>query len=138
MEPKFSTIERTLAAGGLFVFAAGCFVVGFFNPSNAFFFPGCPLLDLTGFACPGCGLTRGFHALFHGDFMAALDFNALLPFFAVSFVYLVMLLVSIAARGRGLRFTIFTPAAMWVFLALMSVFGVLRNIPVYPFDVLFP
>ena len=138
METTFSTIERTLAAAGFFVFAAGCFVVGFFKPSNAGFFPGCPLLDLTGFACPGCGLTRAFHALFHGDFLIALDFNALLPIFAVSFVYLLILLMSIAARGKGLRFTIFTPASLWVFLGFAVVFGVLRNVPVYPLEVLFP
>ena len=134
----YSTTERTLAAAGGAVFLAGCFVVGFFNPSNAGFYPGCPLLETTGFACPGCGLTRGFHALFHGDFIGALDFNLLVPLFAIGFVYLVVLLGSIALRGRHLAFTIFTPAALWVFTISAVVFGVVRNIPAYPFEVLFP
>lgn len=138
MEPKFSTIERLSAAGGLAFLSAGCLVVGFFNPSNNGFFPGCPLLDLTGFACPGCGLTRAFHALFHGEFLTALDFNAIIPFFIIGFVYLIVLLLSISIRGRGLKPIIFSPAALWVFTITAVTFGVLRNIPVYPFEVLFP
>lgn len=138
MDSIFSTFERILAAAGLLVFAAGCLLVRFFNPSTAGFFPGCPLLEMTGFACPGCGLTRGFHSLFHGDLLGALDFNALLPFFAVSFVYMVILLVSIAMRGKPLSFTIFTPASLWAFLGFAAVFFVLRNVPGYPFEILFP
>lgn len=134
----YSTNERTLAATGAVSFLAGCLAVALFNPSNSGFFPGCPLLETTGFACPGCGLTRGFHALFHGDFIGALDFNLLVPLFAIGFVYLVVLLVSIAVRGRHLPFTVFTPGALWFFTISAVVFGVVRNIPVYPFEVLFP
>ena len=134
----FTTTERVFAAVGLGAFGVGCLVVGFFNPSNAGFFPGCPLLDVTGFACPGCGLTRGFHALFHGEFMTALDYNALIPFFAIGFVYLLVLLASIAMRGKAFKLTVVTPASLWVFLVLALSFGLLRNIPVYPFEILFP
>jgi hypothetical protein len=134
----FTTTERIFAAVGFGAFGVGCFVVGFFNPSNAGFFPGCPLLDVTGFACPGCGLTRGFHALFHGEFLTALDYNALIPFFAIGFVYLLLLLASIAMRGKAFRLTVVTPASLWVFLVLALGFGLLRNIPVYPLEILFP
>lgn len=138
METKFATTERVLAGAGFAVFAAGCFIVGFFNPSTAGIFPGCPLLQLTGLACPGCGLTRGFHALFHGDILSALDFNALIPFWAIGFVYLFVLLASIALRGKTLRYTVFAPTPLTVFLVVALVFGVTRNIPVYPLSILFP
>jgi hypothetical protein len=36
----------------------------------------CPLRALTGFPCPGCGLTRAFLALGHGDIGAAVAFHA--------------------------------------------------------------
>ena len=73
--------ERKLAVAGLAAIGGGLFVVSFFNPTTAGFFPVCPLYKFTGIACPGCGLTRAFHALLHGDLATALGFNALLPFF---------------------------------------------------------
>lgn len=130
--------ERILAGAGVAVLGAGCFVVGYFDPAKASFFPGCPLLNITGFACPGCGLTRGFHELFHGNFLAALDFNALVPVYAVIFGFLAILFASIAFRGRDLRYSILNPTTLGIFLGISAVFGVLRNIPVHPLSVLFP
>lgn len=47
---------------------------------------GCYFRRITGLDCPGCGLTRGFIALFHADFAEAFRVNALTylvaPFFA--------------------------------------------------------
>ncbi len=40
--------------------------------------PACPLKELTGLDCPGCGGTRAVHALVHGDLGTALDHNVLL------------------------------------------------------------
>ncbi|MDQ3634260.1 MAG: DUF2752 domain-containing protein [Acidobacteriota bacterium] len=133
-----STTERILAAAGLFVFAAGSFFVGFFNPSTERFFPACPLLVMTGFACSGCGLTRGFHALFHGDILTALSFNALIPIYVFLFSYLVFYLLSVVIRGRGFGFRILTPWTLGIFLTIALLFGFIRNIPAYPFSILFP
>ncbi len=137
-ESSFKKPERIMAGVGLAGLAVGSFVVGFFDPSKAGFFPGCPLLKITGFACPGCGLTRGFHELFHGHMLTALDFNALVPIYAIAFSFLAFLFISIAFRGRALRFTIFTPTTLYFFLGLSAVFGVLRNIPIHPLSILFP
>ena len=91
-----------------------------------------------GIACPGCGLTRGFHALFHGDLLTALDYNALLPFFGFIFGYFFISLILLAVRGRGLSFKIFQPKLMYGFLAIALAFAVVRNLPLYPFSVLYP
>ncbi|MDQ6786420.1 MAG: DUF2752 domain-containing protein [Acidobacteriota bacterium] len=133
-----STTERVLAGAGILAAAAGAFVVVYFNPVTAGFFPVCPLHALTGLNCPGCGLTRGFHALFHGDVLGALHFNALLPVYLLIFVYLFVSMLSVAARGRGLSFNIFRPNLIWSFLIIALVFGVVRNFPVYPFTLLAP
>lgn len=135
---KSSTVERSLALAGVGVMSAGVFAVGYFDPSSAGFFPPCPFLSLTGFACPGCGLTRGFHALFHGDALGALDYNALLPFFAFFFGYLFISLFLTFARGYGLNFKIFKPWAVYTFLIFAFVFTIVRNLPIYPFNILFP
>lgn len=135
---KSSTTERTLALAGVGLMSAGVFVVGYFNPSTAGFFPPCPFLQLTGLACPGCGLTRGFHALFHGDIPGALGYNLLLPFFAFFFGYLFISLFLTFARGRGLSFNVFKPWAVYTFLIFAFVFTIVRNLPIYPFNVLYP
>ncbi len=39
----------------------------------------CPLRLLTGLPCPGCGLTRSFCAMIHGDLQHAVTFHLLGP-----------------------------------------------------------
>jgi hypothetical protein len=133
-----SGTERALAASGLAAIAGGSAAVWYFDPVNAGFFPVCPLLATTGFACPGCGLTRGFHALFHGDVITALDYNALLPLVALFILGIVATLISVAVRGRGLGINIFRPSILFGILGLLVAFGVLRNLPFFPFSVLYP
>ncbi len=127
---------RVLAAAGILAAAAGVFVISYFNPTTAGFFPVCPLHALTGLNCPGCGLTRGFHALFHGDVFGALQFNVLLPAFLFVGIYFFVSLALIVVRGRGLSLNIFKPQLLWCFLIVLIVFGVVRNLPFYPFTIL--
>jgi hypothetical protein len=136
--PPATTVARLSAAGGLILISAGSAVVWFFDPARSGFFPVCPLYAMTGFACPGCGLTRGFHALFHGDIVTALDYNALIPLFALAFVLLIASLVSLAVRGKGLVKLSASPPFLVGTLILLLTFGVLRNLPFYPFTLLYP
>src|SRR5690606_39629670 len=64
---KKTNAERWLAAAGLSVMTFGAWFLWYFDPTKTHFLPVCPMLSLTGFACPGCGMTRGMHALLHGD-----------------------------------------------------------------------
>ncbi|HVF31083.1 MAG TPA: DUF2752 domain-containing protein [Pyrinomonadaceae bacterium] len=136
--PGSSVAERILAAAGASGIVVGAAAVWYFDPTKASFFPVCPLYAMTGYACPGCGLTRGFHALFHGDVVTALDFNALLPMFAFLIGGAFVSMAYFAIRGRGTPLRLLSPATLWVFLVLLVTFGVARNLPWYPFTVLFP
>ena len=138
MTEKSSKFERLAAAAGVAAFGGGSFFVWYFNPSNVSFFPVCPLYSTTGIACPGCGLTRGFHALFHGDVLTALDYNALLPVYVFIFGYFFLSMILVAVKGRGLSFRAFRPKFIWSFFALSVVFAVARNLPLYPFSILYP
>jgi len=129
---------RLMAAASVVGIAGSSVMVAAYNPTDVHFFPVCPLYEMTGFACPGCGLTRGFHALFHGDVSTALGFNALLPIWAVIIAYVWVSLVVYAIRGKGLPMWPTNPAFLWTFMIVLLVFGVVRNIPVYPFNLLFP
>lgn len=131
-------VERTTAAVGVAAITVGSLVTALFDPTTHNFFPVCPLYSLTGFACPGCGLTRGFHALFHGDVPTALGYNALIPIWAVVFAYVWISLVLFTIRGRGLPMWPTRPNFLWAFMITLLVFGLVRNIPVYPFSLLFP
>lgn len=131
-------IERAIAAAGASAVFGGAVAVWYFDPAKARFFPVCPLLSLTGFACPGCGLTRGFHAVFHGDVLTALDYNALLPIFAAFLGYLLLSMLLVAVRGRGLTLGKLNAPLLWTVFGVLLVFGVLRNLPIYPFSLLFP
>ncbi len=133
-----SSLERWFAAGGVAGAATGVGMVWYFDPIKASFLPVCPLYSTTGFACPGCGMTRGFHALFHGDIVTAVDYNALIPIFVLISGYFFLSLVLFAVRGRGLPTSGLRPGWLFVLLGVMVVFGVVRNLPYYPFSVLFP
>ncbi len=132
-------IVSRLAAGGFAAaMAAGSGFVAYFDPAKLNIFPVCPLLALTGFACPGCGLTRGFHSLFTGHIIPALDFNILLPVWAAIFGYLFISLLLFAFRGRGLPTWQTAPKFLWTFMIVLVTFGVLRNIPLWPLTILYP
>lgn len=130
--------DRLIAGVASAALLAGAGMVAYFDPVKANFFPVCPLLALTGFACPGCGLTRGFHALFHGDLITAIDFNALIFVWAAIIGWSTLSLALVAIRGRGLYMWPTQPRFLYVFMITLVSFGVLRNIPVWPLTILFP
>jgi len=108
------------------------------DPRQSRWFPHCPFHALTGFYCPGCGTLRAIHELLHGRVLEALSLNPL----TVAFVpFLGYWLVSRAvcrllARPRP---TVFIPAFwIWGLFAVIVLFWVLRNIPLYPFSLLAP
>lgn len=131
-----SPTERAVAAAGVIAVAVGSLAVGYFNPVTAGFFPQCPFHTMTGLNCPGCGLTRGFHALFHGDVLGALHYNAMLPIYAFIIGYAILSMIFLAVRGRGLSWKFFTPPAMYTLLIITLVFSIGRNLPFYPFNLL--
>ncbi|HNU08177.1 MAG TPA: DUF2752 domain-containing protein [Pyrinomonadaceae bacterium] len=124
------------------VFAAGMMVGGVLlvvkDPGQSSIFPACPLLSVTGFACPGCGVTRGLHALFHGDVLKALDFNVLIPVYSILLGILLVSLVLAAVRGRGVNFNRIPPSMIYGVLVLGVAFAILRNLPFEPFNILYP
>lgn len=131
-------VERSTAGLGVAIIGGASAMIALFDPTSHSFFPICPLYAMTGFACPGCGLTRGFHAFFHGEVVTALDFNALIPIWAAVFGYVWISLLLYTVRGRGLPMWPTSPAFLWTFMIALLVFGVIRNIPISPFTILSP
>jgi hypothetical protein len=133
-----NTGERLQSAG--FVLLAVC-ALGFvylFNPGTSTLFPTCPFLALTGCYCPGCGSLRALHQLTRGHLAVALGLNPLmvlsLPFIGYFFVSR----ATFAAVGRPLRTFFIRPVLIRALFGIILAYGVLRNIPVYPFSLLAP
>ncbi|WP_395159954.1 DUF2752 domain-containing protein [Ilumatobacter sp.] len=89
----------------------------------------CPIRALTGYWCPGCGLTRATHHLFRGNIAQALSFNAFVPVVlaVLSLLWATWLMV---ATGRGVPTFIrrIRPAAYVSAALLLAGFTVLRNL----------
>ena len=122
MSPRLRWIAASVAAAALAV----SFV---WTPSAMPKMEMCLMRRLTGIPCPGCGLSRAFCAISHGELGAAWTFN---PF---GFVFYVLALALVAwpfvARANPeleRAFTAsprFSRAGVLVF-AFMLVFGVVR------------
>jgi hypothetical protein len=72
--------ERTAGAWGMFLGLTAVFIIAaLWSPPDEPQFVLCPFRALTHHPCPGCGMTRAFCALAHGELWRAVRFNALSP-----------------------------------------------------------
>jgi hypothetical protein len=129
--PRYGEMQRRPARWFVLSSAllmAGAAVLYLFNPAQFGFYPTCLFYKTTGLLCPGCGTLRAAHQLLHGHFEAAFRFNALivssLPFAAYGCIR--------AARNRAANqpaLSWIRPGWLWIGLAILILFGILRNLP---------
>jgi hypothetical protein len=113
--------------------AAATAYVGTVDPNRPGHYPVCPFLRLTGWWCPACGGLRCVHALTRGDLPAALHDNLLV---VVSCTLAGLLWLRWTYRAaHGLRTPVAGPGRtwLWVLIAGLVAFTVLRNLPVGSF-----
>ncbi len=96
--------------------------------------PNCIIKLTTGFDCPGCGGTRAFYYLLHGNIPAAARSHILAVFAAPYLVYMYIAWAGNLAFGWKLPMLRLTPKAISIFLAVWFGFAVLRNLPWAPFN----
>jgi hypothetical protein len=136
-----TSARRSLLAGPI---ACGCLLAGaaayvaVIDPtSSGTHLPACPLHELTGLWCPGCGLTRATHALLRGHIGPALGYNVLVPFFLAAIVLGWWAWVRSSLGRTPLRWVArLSPRAGALAIVVLIVFGVLRNLS--PFAALAP
>ncbi len=93
----------------------------------------CPLHALTGLYCPGCGVTRMCLSLLRFDFAGAARANlAVLVLSPVMFVLLIWYLVQYIKFGKR-NLTRAQAIVVWTLVALLLLFGILRNLPYFTF-----
>ncbi len=128
--PGPAPLARRLAAplGALAGVAAAFVYVGAVDPNEPGHYPVCPLLQLTGIYCPGCGGLRSAHAVAHGDLAAAFGANAMAVIgYGVFAVVMVVWLIR-AVRGAPMRIAL-TPVWWWSLGPALLIFTLIRNLP---------
>jgi len=111
------------------------------DPADGHFYPFCVFHQLTGLHCPGCGTLRAMHQLLHGNLAAALRMNVL----SVCLLPIMFVVVVRNAVGawRGIPVVWHRPRWVpagwrWGVVILIVGFGILRNVPAWPFTLLAP
>ena len=95
-----SALSERRLAWFAFVCLSAMFIVSMvWRPADEPSFILCPFRALTGLLCPGCGMTRAFCALGHGELRRAIHFNALSPL-----LYLSLIVVWVGAAASVLNF----------------------------------
>ena len=117
-----------LAIGSLVV--VGMAFMFLFDPARHAFYPVCLFKKMTGYDCPGCGGLRSVHQLLRGDVWAAFQLNAMvviaLPLLAL---WAIKARLKAAPKARPVLFW------AWVLVTVIMLFGVIRNLPFWPFGV---
>jgi len=107
--------------------AGACALLFFFNPAQHSFYPFCVFHRITGWDCPGCGGLRAVHQLLHGNLLTAFRLNPLVVAAAPVVVALgLWRWLRGPARPVSHRTTV---RWMWVVLAVVVTFWILRNLP---------
>lgn len=118
--------------------ALGLVMLWVFDPATSGVFPPCPVRYLTGWFCPGCGSLRAIHQLLHGNLQAAWAMNPLaillLPFIGYGLASHALS----AIHGRGLPQPFIRAVWIRALCAVFILYGVARNLPIHPFDLLAP
>jgi hypothetical protein len=97
-----------------------------FPPGQAGFYPVCPVYALTGWQCPGCGMTRALAALLHGHVAEALGWNPLVLPVVAGFVAWVI--AAYRTPYGGAKWPNVPNFAVAALLAVVGVFTVVRNL----------
>lgn len=143
MATTASSPATPLAVGA--VLATGALYVAANDPlrEGSLYLP-CLVHATTGFWCPGCGLTRGTHALLTGHPLEAISINLFTPLVVVMVAggWLVWTARSFGRPEPGwwrrLREVTSRPRWFATMLVVLALYGVLRNLPTAPFDALAP
>ena len=118
---------------------AGIALALLLRPQNSGLGLPCVVHSLTGLYCPGCGASRALASLLRLDFYGAFRWNPLLVLlFPFALFYLVWGSVSFVRCGRNTLDDRIPTKLLWFIVALLLLYFMLRNLPLWPFTLLQP
>lgn len=90
----------------------------------------CPIKEITGFYCPGCGITRMFYSILKLDIYAAFRYNPLV--FLTLPIGIYLYIDYLVRKDKSLYKKI--PEKLWyIIIVIFIIYGILRNIPSFDF-----
>lgn len=99
----------------------------------------CITYKLSGYYCPGCGAGRACYSILHGRFYQAFRYNPLLclllPWFSLYFGICTWQWLLYGRETVSRRIPVWVT---YVILAVVILYGILRNAAIYPFTLLAP
>lgn len=91
----------------------------------------CLFYEITGYYCPGCGITRVLFSLLKLDFYQAFRYNPLI--FILIIITVIYWLVKFILK-KFMNISIEIPNYVYyILLIIVIIFGILRNIPMFDF-----
>lgn len=88
----------------------------------------CIFRQITGFKCPGCGISHMFMAIFKFDFASAFKHNpvifSLMPFWIVAICYQTVHYIKTGNK----KFNILINGLVWISIIALIIFAIIRNI----------
>lgn len=98
----------------------------FFNKYFGFSIP-CIIHLLTGFYCPGCGITRMFFSILKLNFYQAFRYNPLL--FIILILYLIYKVICIITK-KNIKIP---ETVYYILVVILILYGIIRNIPLFSY-----
>ncbi len=90
----------------------------------------CPIKNLFGISCFGCGMTRAFICVLELDLISAFQYNALaIPLFFAIFLYIIIFCIDILFNKKIIKKidTLLSKKFMYVIYVLLLCFGTYLN-----------
>ena len=93
----------------------------------------CLFHKITGFYCPGCGITRMLYAIITGDLYQAFRYN---PLLFITLPAILFLWIDYLCSLWKNKITLYQkiPNSIWIgILIIFIVYGIMRNLPAFEF-----
>jgi hypothetical protein len=126
--PRRRTSAAGVLASGMALGGLGI-TVAVVDPTAAGWLPPCPFHTLTGWWCPGCGLTRATHHLLRGEVGAALSYHLFVPVVLAAIVVGWWSTLQVSLGRPAIGWPRRVPRALWIGVGVaIGVFSVARNL----------
>lgn len=95
----------------------------------------CLFHTITGYFCPGCGMTRSLRCLIKFDIKSAIHYNTLIVLLIPFFAYYTIQLIHYQLKEKRIvpLDEVYSTKILMLVLLIIIAFGIIRNIPIFNF-----